>query len=249
MQHKDVLDAFKDHGRFPQLVKPPVAVQHNALIESCYHMSVTEKRILMYGISTLRFDDYPPFGDDLKFTIRATEFARLFNIDHNDLYRDLKTGATELLQRIVHMPSIHKSGEYFTWLTHCKYWDNEGTITATFNKVAAEYLCNLKEQFTKIDLLRIADLRSFHAIRLYELLRQWNSTKYRTFNVEEFRMIMRCSDQYPKFSAFRKRVIDPAIEELKKHTDIHPTLNVIYEGKKATRLEFIWIQPNGSAKP
>lgn len=241
----DLLEAAKRQQLYRQMglplpPAPSIAVQHNQLVEACYSMTLIEKRILLYGISKLTFGDYPPYGDDLKFNISVTDWCRLFKLDHGSIYDDLKKASEKLLARSVFMPHAPKISQRFNWFESFKYWDNEGTMQGTFTRTAMEFLCNLQKQFTQVDLLTLADIRSFHAIRLYELLSQFKATCFRTIAVQEFREIMDCATRYPKFSALKQWVIDPSIAELCEHTDIKPLLDIHYEGRNAVRLNFSW---------
>lgn len=240
---KDLLDTLNQHhkaGTRPPTIAPPVAVQHNELIEACYTMTLTEKRILLFGISKVLFNEYPYMGDDLKFKISVADWCRLFGIQHGSIYSDLKSATESLLTRTVLIPLRPAESIRFAWFDHCRYFDNEGVIVAKFGETAKEYLCGLRERFTSVDLLKIADLRSFHAIRIYELLAQWKTTRFRTLAVDDLRKILQLETEYPKFSALKKWVLDPAIAELNAHTDIKPTLEIEYTGRVATRLNFSW---------
>lgn len=241
----DILDTIKHREKHPELYpsKPRVIAQSRELIDAIYTMTMREKQILNHGLSTVFFSDHPPFGDHLKFEIKVTDFKKLFNIEHADIYPELKEAAERLVDRSFRIKHGDYIGEKISWLSSIKYWDNEGTIHATFTREAEEHLSNLKERFTVYELLQVANLRSFHAQRLYELLKQNdNFTNKRLFTVDEFREFMNCVTQYPKFSALKQWVIDPTLIELNEHTDIKPTLEIVYQKRTATHVKFTWKQ-------
>lgn len=239
----DVLDQIKRAQRFPQLYKSRnTTAQHNDLIQACYEMTLNEKRVLMLGLWKISEHHRENYPYELDFTITATEWAKFFRLKSNAVYSEFKKAIESLRKRGVKLKHTDTSGEVFGWIEKYKYWDKEGTITGTFTRRAAEYLTGLTGNYTQVDLLTIANLQSFYAIRLYELLRQWNSHKEKKLDitVDRLREILCLTDEYPRFSKLRKWVIDPAIEQLTMHTDIKPTLEVFYIGKTAAQLIFTW---------
>lgn len=91
----------------------------------------------------------------------------------------------------------------------------------------------LKECFTRYRLSKTAQLTSVYAIRLYEMMVQWQSTKVvPMLDLEVLRERLDIQpDEYPRVFDFKKRVLDPAITQINDHTDI----TVSYEQHKTGR--------------
>lgn len=229
---------------YPQQHQPAGGVvQHNEIVEACYSMTLNEKRLLVLAISKI-CDPYSlGYGND-HYEVTAKDWSVLFNTDQKLVYDDIKTAAEQLLNRTLHLKYDANSGIKMHWLSSYEYKDNQGTLKVRFTQDTLQYLVGLKEQFTRVDILQIADMNSFYTIRLYELLMQFKATGWRTMAVDELRRIMDCTDKYPKFSALRQWVIDPALEEINEKTNITAKLDVKYNGKKAVSLEFTFKPKN-----
>ncbi|MGG6549489.1 UNVERIFIED_CONTAM: replication initiation protein, partial [Prevotella sp. 15_C9] len=59
------------------------------------------------------------------------------------------------------------------------------------------YLTELTKQFTKYALADVAKMDSTHAIRLYELLMQWDSIGQREIEIDQLRKWFQLEGRYP----------------------------------------------------
>jgi plasmid replication initiation protein len=92
----------------------------------------------------------------------------------------------------------------------------------------------------------VVSFKSQYSIRLYELLKQKAFTaekrKFsRCFEIESFRSILGIAvNEYEVFSNLRRKVIEPAIEEVSEYTDLEIT-DVHYgkTGRKVTDITFV----------
>ena len=101
-------------------------------------------------------------------------------------------------------------------------------------------LCDLKEKFTLYALEQIADLKSAHAIRLYELLISWRSTgKTPVIEVAELRQRLGIyKAEYPRMTDFKRRVLDYAVKQINEHTDITASYTQYKRGRSISGFEF-----------
>jgi len=64
-------------------------------------------------------------------------------------------------------------------------------------------------------------LRRFYYIRIYELLKQYETIRQRYFDLEELKNKLGIlSEKYKFYGDIKRHIILPAQNELKKHTDI-----------------------------
>jgi plasmid replication initiation protein len=92
----------------------------------------------------------------------------------------------------------------------------------------------LEEHFTSYQAKQVAHLTSKYATRLYELLIAWREVgKVPQIEIGEFRNRLGLLDnEYTAMHNFKKRVLEPSIQQINEHTDI----NVTYEQHKKGRL-------------
>ena len=92
----------------------------------------------------------------------------------------------------------------------------------------------LEEHFTSYQAKQVAHLTSKYATRLYELLIAWREVgKVPQMEISEFRnRLGLLDDEYTAMHNFKKRVLEPSIQQINEHTDI----TVTYEQHKKGRV-------------
>lgn len=221
-----------------------VTRQHNDLVQSCYTMTLMEKQIINLAMSKIFAEGGLHMGDAPVFTLRVEDFKELYKIERTGLYSDLKAAVKQLGKRQVNVKK--RTGDktkpigWFNWLESCKYNENEGSLSVRFTVSANDYLYILGKEgnFTQVELLKIAEFRSFHTVRLYELLAQFRSTGFKIITVEELKEILQLETNYKIFRDFNKWVIRPAVAEINKHHDLRLTYAVDKQGRTPHLLRF-----------
>jgi len=101
------------------------------------------------------------------------------------------------------------------------------------------YLLELKREFTSYKLENVVKLKSSYAIRIYELLKQYEKLQERTFLLKSLREMLGAEDIYPAYGNFKQRVLVPAQKELKKKTDISFEIEEVKKGRKVEKVKFL----------
>ena len=87
---------------------------------------------------------------------------------------------------------------------------------------------------------QISELSTGYAIRLYELLICWRTTgKTPVIELSDFRQKMGVLDsEYQRMHDLKKRVLEPALEQINEHTDITATYEQHKKGRVITGFSF-----------
>jgi plasmid replication initiation protein len=94
-----------------------------------------------------------------------------------------------------------------------------------------------------LDLQVINKLSSKYAIALYEIAKDYINREIPKMEVDIFRKLMGIENKYENnFGDVKKRVLEPAIEELEKKTELRVTYELITTGKKITHIKFYTTQ-------
>ncbi|MQT78428.1 RepB family plasmid replication initiator protein, partial [Pseudomonas helleri] len=93
-------------------------------------------------------------------------------------------------------------------------------VELRFSKDMLPYLTELSREFTKYALADVVRMDSSHAIRLYELLMQWDSTGERVIAVADLRHWLQLEERYPLTADLRRWVIEPAIAQINEHSPL-----------------------------
>lgn len=216
----------------------------NSLIEAGYRLSVTEQRILLACISQVRHDE--PITDEVMYSVTAADLANLSEIDQKTTYRDLMEAALRLKHRDVRIYMQPNNGKkrrrvlICSWVQSIEYVENEGRLFLRLNKDILPYLNGITSRFTKYSLKAVAKMESAYAIRLYELMIQWVGlgSDTREIEISWLRDIFQLEDKYPSVKDFKKRVIDAAIAQINKLSDIQASYIPKKTGRQITHLIF-----------
>lgn len=187
-------------------------VQDNALVRSAYTMTLLEKRLLMLAISKVDACTAPARLQPIEVVVTRDEWAELYS-DSNP-WRDLNAAADRLMGRVVIIHPTEKRGvrKKLNWTDSCEYHDSH--VVIRFGYSLSLELAGMIDEFTQADLLDVAKLDSFYAVRLLELLKQYESTGLLVITVDEFRLVMGAENKYPQFYQFNQRVIKPAVASI-----------------------------------
>jgi plasmid replication initiation protein len=115
-----------------------------------------------------------------------------------------------------------------------------GKITCCFHDDIKPFLLYLKENYTQFELRNVLAMQSKYAIRFYELAKSHQFLREFQIPLDELKRSL-CAENYEDYRAFRRRVLDPALEEINLLTDINLAVTETKgegRGSKVTGLTF-----------
>ncbi|PWK27619.1 replication initiator protein [Arcicella aurantiaca] len=241
---KDKLDNNQTIKKDTDVVK--LIRKANRLVEGKYRFDIWEMRVFTKMLMKIHRDD-----EDFKvYRIYLHEVIQDFELQEDGhSYKFLKQGAERLGRREIRVLMDTPDGkmELFTHIaTGVKSFVEEKTakyLDISFHPDMKPYLLQLQSQFLMYDVRNILKLQSSFSIRIYELLKQYETIGKRTLKVQELKEMLDVVDKYPLYGNFKQRVIVKAQEDLEKFTDIKFTFDEVKSGRAVTGLVF-WIIPN-----
>lgn len=228
-------------------MKNDLVKKSNSLNEAHYSLTVAEYRILHMAFSTLaECDVNPEFFRNVRFTIRARDYMELYGVDRATAYQALREASERLFNRyFTYDELVDKNLMLYEriksrWVTKIGYQDSQAYITFFLSDDVLSMVGNLKEQYTYLNLYKLANLTSIYAIRVYEMLMQWRKTKVvPVIELDELRVRLGIADnEYPRMYDFKNRVLDMAINQINEFTDITASYEQIKDGRKITGFKF-----------
>lgn len=245
--------------------KPGLALikKANNLIEARYRFDIWETRFFLSVLAQIHKDD-----EDFKtYRISLKDVKKTFGLKTNQAYELLREGASSLMKKPLYA-NYEKEGtkrtKEFHIIRSIDYLDQAVTEEAKANIINHEYidvsiepemkplLLDLRNQggFTFYELNNVIKL-GVYPLRIYELLKQYQTIGRRQINIDEMKTMFEITDEYPLFANFYQRIIKPSIHEINTYTDIslkEEDVIKIKTGRKVTALLFIFRPKNEEEK-
>ena len=209
----------------------------NSLIEARYRLSLNEQKIVMMMATMIKKDD----EDFTRVRIKLQDFIDAVGTSRHSTYEDIKKFARGLKHKNIEIEDDERwllTG----WIVSFEYLKKEQFVELEFSPKLRPWLLELQKSYTKYQLKYAMHLRSFYAIRIYLLLKQYfPRIPDRTFDLEILRSILGIEkNEYKNFKDLRLRIIQPAQKDLTDNADIAFDFEAIKtEGKKIGRLKFL----------
>lgn len=206
-------------------MKNSLVVKDNILINASYNLDLVEQRLVLLAILEAR-ESKKGINANSELTIHASSYIETFNVEKHTAYEVLKKACEDLFHRQFSYKFINRSENYeyvrSRWVSKISYVDKEAIVRIVFAPDVIPLITRLEEHFTSYQLKQVAQLSSRYAIRLYELLISWRKIgKTPVFEIAVFREQLGIDEKlYTRIEAFKRRVLEPTIEQLNKYTDI-----------------------------
>lgn len=173
--------------------------------------------------------------------ITACEFAETFRdaIDRKYAYEALRGAIRDLYERSI-TKIEGKRRRDTRWLSEKEeYESHDGHVTVFFSERIAPYLIQLNQHFTSYTMKQISGLRSVYSIRVFEMLMRFRDLGFLRISLDDFKDRLEISPKY-KWHDTRKRVIEPAIAELKTRGQLDISFIPIKKGRAIVFIEFFF---------
>ncbi|WP_129600614.1 replication initiation protein [Anaerophilus nitritogenes] len=218
-----------------------LVTKSNKLMEASYKLTVNEQKFVLIFASLVEKDD----EDFKKYRLEVKDVIEKLNIDHKNAYRELKKLTKTILSkpftiRVPNRKDPTKLDEIqFSWFSSIRYLNGEGALEGKFDPDLKPFLLNLKKHFTSYRLKNIIQLNSAYSIRIYELLKQYQSIEERIIHIEDLKNMLGIQkNQYLKYSNFKKRVLESSYKEINEKTDISFEFEEIKKSRKVDKIKF-----------
>lgn len=228
----------------------------NALTRAGHGLTLAEKRVIAWAVSTLDSRQVLKPGEVPTTRISAVDFAAEFKVDNDTAYDQLQAAAKALYNRSItfYEPAFRRNGKplpptkvQMRWVGEAKYHTGEGWVELAWWPKLLPHLTGLKKQFTSYQLQQASALRSAYSWRLLELLMRFQSTGKAEYTVEDFAASMDATEkQRADFSKLRTKMIEPAVKELTEKDGWLIQWQPIKAGRKVKSIRFTFMRdPQG----
>jgi plasmid replication initiation protein len=205
----------------------------NDLIESRFKFDIWETRIFLMLIAQIKREE----KDFNIYRIWYRDVASIFNLNKKRGYDMLRQAVKSLMNKSFYVQyndeGNPRESQYhilrkidYSLLDNNKMAENQEFVDVRIEEDMKPLLLQLQKSFTTYNIENVAHL-GVYSIRIYELLKQYESIGHRSFDFEDLKKMFEIENEYPRFATFYQRVIEPAVKEINATADLN-----IYEVEK-----------------
>ena len=230
-------------------------VQGNDLIEGTYKVSIDEYRLLNLALSKVDSVNSQPATP---YLLSVNDYQEAYGVSHKT-HENLRDAARQLMKKpIVIYQTDSRTKKTKTveiaWFSMIKY-DNS-VVELYFSEFVRPYLYELKQNFTSVVFKNLSKLDTPFSVRLYLWLSKFRNLKkhrtdsgtiYADIELSWMREHGGLENKYTDYRILRRRLIEPAINKINKHTDISVSFDPIKQGKTVSGIRFFYL-PDGPVK-
>jgi plasmid replication initiation protein len=219
-----------------------LVVKSNLLVRASYRLNLNEQRLVLLavaGLSSARPGIKPGLNQVTGIRISAAEFAEAWKIPPKEAYHALKQATNELFHEVI--TEINgKRTDKMRWVSSVSYHDGEAWAMLSFSPEVTPHLTSIRQKFTEYRLGQVANLRSSYAIRIFEWCMQFDDTGWMQIDLDD--LVSRLGLAYTRYVDVRRKVIEPAIAELKAKSNLEIDYAAIKQGRKVIAIKFTFTE-------
>lgn len=230
--------------------------QSNTFVDAPYSTEFTthEIKLIEYMISDCKDIDKKLIDakSHKEFIFSATDLAKILNTSLSRIVLDADKLSDSITSKKIVEKKLDVKGNavdfvYIPIISFAGY--NKGVFTFSFNYYILKYFIEINKNFTEFQLKHLLIMKSAYAIKLYKLLYQYKNIKSRVFGVLELKEQFGIQEKYPKYNDFKRRIIDPSVEQINQLTDLSIKYKEIKICRSIDKIEFNFILKNKIIDP
>ena len=222
-------------------------VVQNRLLHAISHLTLNERRLILFLSPIIRKQlNLDP--NNKKFVVTADEFMKEYGLKGGSCYTELEKTAISIQQKIIEFWNYGNNGKIestvrLSWVTKGQYFKSKGRIELQLHDDVIEMLTvfdkatgNFWTQYQKEWIINLGT----YGIVMLEMVLSSLQNKGR-YSLDHLREKFDCTDSYPRFSDFKRCVIDKAIQEIHQNTPIQILYEIDKSGRHVTHLTFSYV--------
>ena len=199
-------------------------------------LTLREQRLVLYAISKIKQ------GDTVD-TLYELNIREIYNIvgAKDESYTRIKKIAQSLSDKSWWVILDDNSESLVRWFSVFRIVPDTDTIRLKFHEDVMPFLFELLKQhkyYTSYGLSDVLPMRRQSSPRLYEILKSYsknNSEWY--FDLERIKYLLNCQ-HYDRWVDLKRRVIDPAMQEINELTNMIVNYEPVTKGRKVIGVKF-----------
>lgn len=210
-----------------------LVVKSNELIRNVrYSLSEQEQKIIIFLISQIGKND----TELNKISIRLKDYCEIAGIEYyGGSIKHLKDTIKGIADKSWWIKDNEDIDNLFRWIDTAQI--NGETAEIILSQSLKPFVLQLKENFTKYEMIEVLALRGKYTIRLYELFRSYLWLGKWRVKVNELRDLIQC-DKYKAFKEFNRNILKYSTDEINKYSGLEVSYLTIKKGRYIEEIEF-----------
>lgn len=222
-------------------MKDLLVVKTNQLNEAMHNL--TQQEMQLIALAIVIFRENPKFDNMGIVELTARQYEEAFKVNRVTAHQSLLEAEKNLFKRQFTIELENGNTVKSRWLSHVEYVKGENKIRVGLSPIVIEHISRIdgkENPYTKYYLEQIGKFDSRYATRLYELVKQWLKKKETdVFELQKFRFQMGLlPNEYQRMSNFKAKVLDVAVREINKKSDISVTYDTVKKGRNIAGYKF-----------
>jgi plasmid replication initiation protein len=217
--------------------------ESSTLLHSRYSMSKDEGRIILMCMERMKRDDEINKTGEYWFSV--TDYCDVFNISRSEALKDIKASIDKLSDRWIH---IKKGDEEVSlrWIGKKMRNVKLGRYGVVFWPEILPYIHDLTDQLT-VPLRWLAEMNNDINQRFLRWVNESikNNETELVMSLDDIRygLDIRESSSYKIYNNLKRRIIEPAILNIKSATGLLIEFTEIKESRKVVKIKIKWENP------
>lgn len=204
-------------------------------------LSGNARKLLYIAISQCRKDD----TEFYEYETTPRELAEMWGIDRSNVYRTADAITTELMKMIISVRPSAKSFKKRHLFETCDYDDNK-TLKFKLHKEMSDLLLGIKRDYSQPMMWDFMKMRSSYSMAIWHLMQKemksfkpmMRSPIEFDLTLEELRRVTGCENKLKQIGQFKERVLDKAIEEIRRNCMVSISYTNVKRGRTITGFRF-----------
>lgn len=203
-------------------------------------MTTVEEKILAYLFSKIKPDatELEPITLDIKTFCEVCGISRG---PTDNWYPFIKAAITRLARRLMWLQDRETGKEsIFRYIDDAIIEKKNGKVEIILSKKLSPFLLGLSGNYFQYSYHNILAMKSRYGIMLYKILKSY-SFRYPSvkFYIEDLKISLDAtSSSYSNFANFKKKVLDPALEDINTFSDLQVKAEYVKTGRSFTHVIF-----------
>ncbi len=230
----------------PENTRKVAAIANKFIQHARYRLSPREQKLIIYMSSFIKPED----SDFDTYLVPVSDLESVFRDDddkkHGSFYERLDDLLDSITDKKISFPTEfelegRRMRGHINWVSGAvPRKDKRGVLCVEFgfSPQMKPFMLGLREKFTKIELLEVAQMTSGFSIRIFQICKsyyyehaKYGRNVYKT-GVDSLKEILGIDDKYPDFRNFRRKVLNVAQDEINSKTGLNIEYDFIRHGRR-----------------